>query len=224
MTQTQPKIYGQMARILSDVNAIAKDKKNSQQGFQYRGIDDVYNSLNPIMAKHGVFMTSHIIDKTREERATNKGGILAFTCLRMQYIFWADDGSSVSTEVEGEGMDSGDKSSNKAMAVAHKYALLQAFCIPTQDIDDPDAEVHEVGGEPKQRTQQRAPQQNMEPEHVREAKSILAAAQKVKPDEWAGFLDGVEPRLLAIKDASLNTYNHVKSRLDEIDASMKVGA
>jgi len=37
-------------------------------------------------------------------------------------------------------MDSGDKSSNKAMAVAMKYACLQLFCIPTEDMGDPDSE------------------------------------------------------------------------------------
>jgi len=68
----------------------------------------------------------------------------------MRYRFIAEDGSHVETDAEGEGMDSGDKSSNKAMAVAHKYALLQAFCIPTKDLDDPDAEVHEVVRQPPQ--------------------------------------------------------------------------
>ena len=35
-------------------------------------------------------------------------------------------------------MDSGDKSSNKAMAAAMKYAICQILCIPTKDIEDPD--------------------------------------------------------------------------------------
>lgn len=137
-------IYGKMAAIFQDIDAIGKNARNATQGFNYRGIDDVYNALNPILAKHGVFMTAEIIAKDRQERTNSKGTVLAFTTLRMRYSFWADDGSHVETEAEGEGMDSGDKSSNKAMAVAHKYALLQAFCIPTKDLDDPDAESHEV--------------------------------------------------------------------------------
>ncbi len=37
-------------------------------------------------------------------------------------------------------MDSGDKATNKAMAVAFKYACFQTFCIPTESLmDDPDA-------------------------------------------------------------------------------------
>lgn len=138
-------IHGKMAAILKDVDAIGKNARNQQQGFNYRGIDDVYNAINPIFAKHGVYMTARILNKSREERATKDGkGVLAFTTLRMAYRFWADDGSWTETEAEGEGMDSGDKSSNKAMAIAHKYALLQAFCIPTKELDDPDAQTHEV--------------------------------------------------------------------------------
>ena len=39
-------------------------------------------------------------------------------------------------------MDSGDKATNKAMAIAFKYACFQVFCIPTEEMKDPDAESH----------------------------------------------------------------------------------
>jgi hypothetical protein len=143
--QVVGKIYAAMAGVMNDMVAIGKDKKNQQQGFNYRGIDDAYNALQPIMAKNGVFNTPEVLEKWREERTNAKGTILAFTVLRMKYTFYADDGSHVSCIVEGEGMDSGDKSSNKAMAIAHKYALMQTFCVPTEITDDPDAQVHEVG-------------------------------------------------------------------------------
>lgn len=137
-------IYTAISKIMAEVGHIGKDRNNQQQGFKYRGIDDAYNALNPLLAKHGVFTVPEVLDKTREERTNAKGTTLAFTCLRVKYTFFASDGSSVSAIVEGEGMDSGDKSSNKAMAVAHKYALLQVFCIPTEEQKDPDAESHEV--------------------------------------------------------------------------------
>ena len=50
----------------------------------------------------------------------------------------------MSCVVVGEGMDSGDKASNKAMSVALKYACFQLFMIPTEEMVDPDAETHEV--------------------------------------------------------------------------------
>lgn len=138
------KIFEAMAGVMEDLTAIGKDQKNVQQGFKYRGIDQVYNALHPLLARHKIFTTPEVLDKAREERTNAKGTVLAFVTMRVKYTFWTDDGSSVSCTVEGEGMDSGDKASNKAMAIAHKYALLQTFCIPTEDMDDPDAQVHEV--------------------------------------------------------------------------------
>ena len=50
------------------------------------------------------------------------------------------------------GMDSGDKATNKAMAIAFKYACFQVFCIPTEEMIDPDAESPEVKGKGKKTT------------------------------------------------------------------------
>ena len=62
----------------------------------------------------------------------------------MKFTFYATDGSNVSTQARGEGMDSGDKASNKAMAVAHKYALTQTFTIPYEGMVDPDSDSHQL--------------------------------------------------------------------------------
>lgn len=137
-------IFEAMAAVMEDVEAIGKDKTNIQQGFDYRGIDQVYNDLHPLLAKHKIFTTPKVIANEREERTNTKGTTLFYSRVTMQYTFWTVDGSSVECSVIGEGMDSGDKATNKAMAVAHKYALLQTFCIPTEDMPDPDAQTHEV--------------------------------------------------------------------------------
>jgi len=134
-------IYSAIAAMVGEIGAITKDKRNTQgTGYNYRGIDDVMNALNPLLAKHQVFIVPEALDKTREERASRSGGNLIFTSITMRYTFYAVDGSSVSAVVVGEGMDSGDKSTNKAMAVAMKYAMFQVFCIPTEEMVDPDAE------------------------------------------------------------------------------------
>ena len=142
--QAVGQIYALMGKIMAEIGHVGKDSKNEQQGFKYRSIDAVYNAINPLLGKYGVFILPEVLSKTREERTNKNGTVLAFTCLRMRYSFMAPDGSHVCCVVEGEGMDSGDKSSNKAMAVAHKYALLQTFCIPTEEAKDPDAEVHVI--------------------------------------------------------------------------------
>jgi len=133
-------IYELIGKAMADVGAIGKDSTNKQQGFKYRGIDAVMNALNPVMQKYGLFVTPEVINQTREERQTSNGGRLLYSILTMKYTMYAPDGSSVSSVVIGEGMDSGDKASNKAMSVAFKYAMFQLFCIPTEDFTDPDAE------------------------------------------------------------------------------------
>lgn len=141
-----PKIYSAISAIMADVGAVAKSSRNQQQGFMYRGIDAVMNALHPAMAGHHVFCTPEILEQTREDRQTNKGTNLIYSICKIRYTFYADDGSNVSVIVVGEGMDSGDKATNKAMAIAFKYACFQLFCIPTEEMMDPDAETHEVKG------------------------------------------------------------------------------
>lgn len=140
MSETR-KIYGAIAAMLADMDAIGKDKKNQQQGFMYRGIDQVFNSVHPLFAKHKVFPTCEILSREVTERQTKTGGVLFYVNMKVRYTFWAEDGSSVTSEAWGEAMDSGDKASNKAMSVSYKYAMFQLLCIPTEAVD-PDTEVH----------------------------------------------------------------------------------
>ena len=136
----EKKIYKAIPAIMEEIGHIGKDKRNQQQGFMFRGIDQVMNTMKPLLSKHGVFIVPEILETNREERLTKSGGTLIYTMHKIVYHFMADDGSQVVACVVGEGMDSADKSSNKAMAVAFKYACFQVFCIPTEEMakDDPD--------------------------------------------------------------------------------------
>jgi len=132
------KIFKQMAVIMSECPAIGKDSFNQQQGFKYRGIDAIYNALQPLFAKHGVFSVPEVLEERMNSFTTKKGTVMNHVIARIKYTFYAEDGSNFSSIVIGEAMDMGDKASNKAMAVAHKYAITQALKIPFQS-DDPDA-------------------------------------------------------------------------------------
>lgn len=133
-------IYESITAIMNESIAISKDSVNKQQGFKYRGIDSVMNTFYPLFAKHKVFIAPEVLEQTREERTTKSGGNLIYSILRVRYTFYAEDGSHISATVIGEGMDSADKASNKAMAVAMKYAMFQVFCIPTEEFIDPDGD------------------------------------------------------------------------------------
>lgn len=137
-------IYQAISAVMAEVGPISKDRKNTQQNYGFRGIDDMYNALNPILPKYGIFFVPNVLSEKREERATKSGGVLIHTILMVEYTVYATDGSSVKLVTVGEAMDSGDKSANKAMSVALKYAVMQLFCIPTEDEKDTEAQTHEV--------------------------------------------------------------------------------
>ena len=154
------KIFQAIPAIMGEINAVGKNKKNLQQGFMYRGIDDVMNAINPALVHHKVFIVPEILEQSREERQTNKGANLIYSICKMRFRFCAEDGSSVEAVTIGEGMDSGDKATNKAMAIAFKYACFQVFCIPTEEISDPDAESHTgVQAKGKNPEQEKNPEQ-----------------------------------------------------------------
>lgn len=140
------KIHEAVVACMGDIGAIGKESRNQQQNYQYRGVDAVMNALSPILQKNGVFIFPEVLEQVREEHATPKGGRLLYSILKVKFHFMADDGSEVCAVVIGEGMDSGDKASNKAMSVAFKYACFQVFCIPTEEMKDPDADSPESAG------------------------------------------------------------------------------
>jgi len=133
-------IYEAIPKIMDEIGPVGKNKRNEQGKFMYRGIDDVMNVLNPAMAKNGVFVVPEVIRSEYLTRATNKGGTVNVAILTVRFSFFAKDGTYVTATTMGEAMDSGDKASNKAMAVALKYACFQTFMIPTEEMtqEDPD--------------------------------------------------------------------------------------
>lgn len=161
------KIYKAIADTMKDIGVVGKNSKNTQQGFMFRGIDAVMNALQPAMVKNGIFVTPEVLEQTREERTTSKGGTLLYSICRVKYTFFAEDGSNVTAVVIGEGMDSGDKATNKAMSIAFKYACFQVFCIPTEEMKDPDEECHEVA--PKNKPKAKEPEPKAEEPSASEA-------------------------------------------------------
>lgn len=141
------KVYQAIAAVMADLTkeGIQKNSKNTQQNYAFRGIDAVYNALAPKLAKHGLCVLPRVLSRETVERATKSGSLLFYTVLEVEFDFVAsEDGSKHTIRTIGEAMDSADKSTNKAMSAAYKYACIQAFCIPTEGDNDADATTHDV--------------------------------------------------------------------------------
>jgi len=145
----KPLIFEKIPAIMADMQAIGKNRKNEAQKYSFRGVDDVYNEAHDVFTKHKVFTVPTVLDAHHEERKSRSGGVLIYRIYTIKYTFYAEDGSFIEATVVGEGMDSGDKAGNKAMSVAHKYALLQVLLIPTDEPKDPENESHQVDDKPK---------------------------------------------------------------------------
>ena len=142
--------------VMEDLSrvGIGKDRRNEQQHFQYRGIDDLRNTLAPILVKHKLLILPRVIDREISERESRQGGALFSVVLKVEYEFLCvlDDSNKVVGPFYGEAMDSGDKATNKALSVCYKYMCIDTFCIPTEGeeaANDPDATVHEVVAAPE---------------------------------------------------------------------------
>lgn len=135
-SKTGARIHAQLATIMAAVEAVGKSRRNQQQGFNFRGIEDIMDAMHPIFAEHKVFVLSSVVDQKTEERQTKSGGNLIYRILTVDVSFVSgEDGSRETVRVVGEGMDSGDKAANKAMSAALKYAITQTLILPFAAVD-----------------------------------------------------------------------------------------
>jgi hypothetical protein len=229
-----PKIYGAIANVMTDIGAVGKTSRNTQQGFMFRGIDAVMNAISPALIKNRVFIIPEVLEQNREERTTSKGTTLIYSICKVRYTFFAEDGSSVECIVIGEGMDSGDKATNKAMSIAFKYACFQTFCIPTEEMVDPDAECHEV--KPRKGGTQKKPDQSAKqpgtPQQAAPAQSSQQVATITDGEVKAlhvlldnrGIDAGFVAQLYRVQDLKNMTskmYDNAVKNIDNIEAMWK---
>lgn len=143
------KIHQQLVAVTRKIasEGIGKTRKNAQQGYNFRGIDEVMNAFAPILADAGLYVHPRYTERDVAERATKSGGALFYVTVKGEFDFVNDEGEKATVgPFYGEAMDSADKATNKAMAVAFKYAMFQTFCVPLEGVTggDADSVTHEV--------------------------------------------------------------------------------
>lgn len=205
-------VYKAINAVQSELSTIGivKDKRNSQgAGYNFRGIDDVYNAIAPLLAKHGLCILPRVLARECVERTSKQGGALFYITVEAEFDFVSsEDGTKHTVKTFGEAMDSGDKATNKAMSAAYKYACFQAFSIPTESRDDADYQTHEV----------------MPPSiNADQAIEIQDLIDETKTDK-AGLLDWVSKntntKVTEVAQIPNVAYVHVKKILDKKKAAV----
>lgn len=202
-------VYKRIAAVSAKMaqEGISKARNNQQQGYKFRGIDDVYNALAPALAANELVILPRVLNREVTERQTTKGGNLFYVVIEAEFdIVAASDGSKHTIKTYGEAMDSADKATNKAMSAAYKYAAMQAFCIPTEGDNDADAHTHEVAPRPQPAAKPKAMTADeldacciamQECDDVAALKGIFGAAWKRAGNEQKTILKGAYDKRLA---------------------------
>ena len=191
----RPLIYDLMAKVMGDIEAVRKTRKNEFHNYLFRGIDEVYNAVQPALVKHGVFCTPTLIEKTVTRIATEKNKPATHTVMTVAHTFYAPDGSHVVTTTTGEAIDTGDKGCNKAMSAAYKYALIQTFCIPTEGDNDTEAHSHSITGEPSAQPSEAAAPLPPPPDIQDAAGAAVPPAPPAGPALYRPKLDALKARI-----------------------------
>lgn len=158
-------IFKLIPLVMKEIGGVAKTRKNEQQKYSFRGIEDFYLAAHPALIMHGVFCAPEVLERTeyrfdKVNAEYNKTTTWLHIAVKVAHRFYAGDGSSVTVTTWGEGLDNSDKATNKAMSGAMKYALIELFCVPTQDVEDSDRTSPEAGtrnSKPVSRTTEEIP-------------------------------------------------------------------
>jgi len=141
-------------QMISDVTAslskvgMSKEGVNEYDKYNFRGIDQIYNVLGPIISEVGLVIIPNVLSRSQEVRKGAKDQNLSYVVVEVKYTLCSsEDGSTVDVVIPGEAMDRSDKATTKAMSAAYKYMVFQTFCPPLEpgSVDDPDAESPEIG-------------------------------------------------------------------------------
>ena len=173
MPEPEDKLSVQAAlnAVMRDVQVVRKDQRNKEQGFNFRGVDDVINAVGPKLREHRVIIApvkSRVVSTERYKTA--KGTEMQGVVVRMDYSITGPDGDWLAASALGQSSDAGDKAIAKAQSVAYRVMLLQLLCIPT-DEPDPDSEAHE-------RASEQRPAQPVENPAVQEVNAAISSTQQ----------------------------------------------
>jgi len=222
---TAPVVYAKIAAVQADLakDGIGKDRSNQQQKYKFRGIDDVYNALAPLLAKHGLSILPRMLSREVVERKSNSGGALFNVTVEAEFDFIAaEDGSQHIVRTFGEAMDSADKATNKAMSAAYKYAALMAFAIPTEGDNDADAITHDVAPRNAEQRRDSNPTQDVPygmPDHAWARLVQLVEATNTNPVAMRKHFGVADLRQLSTKQ-----YDEAVAKLEgDLAASAKAG-
>lgn len=174
-----------MIAILAELPDIGKTQYNAQQKFHFRGHDDVLNALSPLLAKHGVVIIPNVIERVTDQRTVKSGATMFEVNLHVKFTIVGATGDALEGSAWGEGTDMGDKATSKAMTMAFKYFVAQAFSVTTGNTQDPDGGTAEESTGSRAQPQTQGRRRDAAPARQQAAPAVETVDGVVQPTSWA---------------------------------------
>lgn len=213
-------VYQAVGAIISGLKGVGKEQRNKEQGYNFRGIDDVLKALHPLLAEHGVFICPDVLEREYEERLSKSGTVGHCAHLHVRFRVYGPEGDSVELSTWGEGLDYGDKATNKAMTAAFKYALFELFAVADPADDSDHESPQESATVPKtnrrsQGTVRRPPNVDPETGEIDSRSPSTAAPASIGADTSpAGSIDSMKPR--EVRDALIAAGLEASGSVEEM--------
>jgi ERF superfamily protein len=124
----QKSLIKKLAGVMAEVGTIPRRGRNPHFGYDFVQEEDVSEALRDKLAKRNIVVIPSVVDHMRRDNVT---------VLKVELTYYdGDSGESITSIIIGEGSDTQDKGSNKALTAAVKYGLLKAFLIASGDDAD----------------------------------------------------------------------------------------
>lgn len=150
--EKQLNIYQRMAKATDEIKRVAKNLNVGTGKSQYKAVGeaDILDAVKPIEYKYGIYsypfnrtiIDNQILETVSIDYQTKQPVKKRSMFLRIEtvYRFVNTDNPQDYMEITsyGDGLDSGDKATGKAMTYCDKYALMKAYKISTGDDPDQD--------------------------------------------------------------------------------------
>jgi hypothetical protein len=201
-------IFKRFSAVQAAMSKVGIDKagKNKMQNYNYRGIDQVMNTLAPVLAANEVLIIPSVANHNMTQGTTKSGGVSFHHCVEVEYMIVGPEGDKIGPfRSRGECIDTSDKGLNKACTAAYKYWVLTALCVPLEGQEDADSATPEPA----------EPVVGLTPEQMQELLGLCMASNTAVDEfvKWAGFPNMVSipfaefDRLVAALNKKLDVMN-----------------
>jgi len=137
------RVWEAIAAVMAELPGIEKASRNTQQGFDFRSIDDITAQSRKLFGKHGLAIAPRVQRVDFEPVKSSKGTDGFRAVAYVDYLIGHSEGGEVGASMVGEAIDYGDKATSKAVQMAFKYLLTELLQIGSGG-DDPDGQSPDV--------------------------------------------------------------------------------